>query len=47
MGNIGNKSIHTHYHKLPDETKSNKIEGVISDVFVVVLDPDKFSRGGF
>lgn len=44
-GNISSESIYAHNSKLPDETKSNKIENVKQDAFDVILDRIKFSRG--
>ncbi len=46
MGDIGSGSIHAHYRKLPDETKSNRIEDVVPDAFVVISDLAEFSQGG-
>ncbi len=45
MGNIGSRSIHAHDRKLPDETKNNRIEGVVLDAFVVVLNSAEFPEG--
>lgn len=47
MGDIGSGGIYAHYCKLSNKIKSNKIERVEPDTFVVVSDLAKFSQGGF
>lgn len=44
---IGSGSIHVHYHKLPDESKSNKKESVKPNALYVISDLAEFSRRGF
>lgn len=47
MSNIGSKSIHIHYHKLPDETKSHKIENVKLNAFVIISNLAEFFLESF
>ena len=47
IGNIGSRSIHANYRKLPNKSESNKKETVKPDALHVISDLAKFSCGGF
>lgn len=47
ISNIVSKNLHTHYYKLPNESRSNKKETMKSNTLNIVSNPAKFSYWSF